>query len=97
MLETSDPGRLNKLVQRNIGKLYEHDKEHGTELVTTLYHYLAAGGSLIEAANRLYIHRNSVKYRMDRIKEMTGMDLDSASSRFELYLCTVYSLLNRTD
>ncbi|WP_223066312.1 PucR family transcriptional regulator [Paenibacillus caui] len=94
LLDLAEGTRLAVFVKEKIGRLAEHDKANGTNYVLTLYHYLASGGSLNETANRLYIHRNSVNYRMDRIKAIANLDLGSALSRFELYLCTAYYLIN---
>ncbi len=94
LLDSTDETWLSRFVDERIGKLAEHDRENGTNYVSTLYHYLATGGSLNETSNRMYIHRNSVNYRIDRIKTMTGLDLNSAQSRFELYLCSAYYLVN---
>ncbi|MDR9853252.1 PucR family transcriptional regulator ligand-binding domain-containing protein [Paenibacillus sp. VCA1] len=95
LLNSSDSAWLGRFVDERIGKLAEHDQANGTNYVSTLYHYLATGGSLNETSNRMFIHRNSVNYRIDRIKSMTGLDLNSAQSRFELYLCSAYQLLKR--
>lgn len=97
LLESQEYVDFDRLIEKKIGKLAQYDKENESNLVTTLYHYLATGGSLIETANRLYIHRNSVKYRMDRIKEIAEMDLEDTRSRFMYYLCTSFYLLNKTD
>lgn len=96
LLESTDPVRLGKFVKERIGSLAEYDKENGTSYMFTLYHYLATGGSLNETSKRLYIHRNSVNYRMDRIKSILGMDIGQALNRYELYLCTAYYLLKHT-
>lgn len=95
LLEETDRSRLARFVEARVGKLLEHDRLHGTNYVLTLYHYLATGGSLHETANRLYIHRNSVNYRLDRIKAIARFDLGNAGTRYELYLCTAYCLLNQ--
>lgn len=97
LLETSDFVNFDTLIEKKIGKLALYDKNNGTDLVTTFYYYLATGGSLIETANRLYVHRNSVKYRMDRIKEISGIELDNALNRSVYYLCTAFYLLKKLD
>jgi purine catabolism regulator len=97
LLQSSDYVHFDDLIRKKIGKLSEYDNENGTDLVTTLYHYLATGGSLIETASRLYINRNSVKYRMDRINEITNSDMGNAVNRFEYYVCTVFYLLKRIN
>lgn len=97
MLESSLYVNFDTLIDKKIGKLSEYDKENGTDLVMTLYHYLSTAGSLIETANLMFIHRNSVKYRMDRIKEIAKIDMGNAVNRFEFYLCTVFYLLKQAN
>ncbi|KAF9118808.1 hypothetical protein BGX30_004296 [Mortierella sp. GBA39] len=75
--ESTDPARLNRFVEEKVGVLAEHDRTHGTNYVRTLYHYMATGGSLNETSLRMFIHRNSVNYRMDRIKSILGLDLNN--------------------
>ncbi|MFE5319000.1 PucR family transcriptional regulator [Paenibacillus sp. NPDC056579] len=93
LLDCSEYVTFDSLVDSHIGKLTAYDQENGTDLLTTLYYYLESGGSLIETANRLYIHRNSVKYRMDRIKEIADIDVDNMQKRFTYYFCTTFHLL----
>ncbi|WP_028549003.1 PucR family transcriptional regulator [Paenibacillus sp. UNC451MF] len=97
LLDASEYVQFDALIEKKIGKLSHYDQENGTDLVSTLYYYLSTGGSLMETANQLYVHRNSVKYRMDRIKEIADADLDNPLSRFVYYLCTAFFLLRRTD
>ena len=58
-----------------IEPLREHDMARGSDLVLTLKTYFAAGGNASEAADRLFLHRNSMLYRLDRIQALTGLDL----------------------
>ena len=55
--------------------LAEHDRERRSDLVRTLRAYFAAGGNASEAADRLFLHRNSMLYRLERIGKLTGLDL----------------------
>ena len=55
--------------------LSEHDRERGSDLVRTLRVYFAAGANASEAADRLFLHRNSLLYRLERIGNLTGLDL----------------------
>jgi DNA-binding PucR family transcriptional regulator len=58
-----------------IGPLQEHDRTRGSDLVRTLRTYFAAGANASEAADRLFLHRNSMLYRLERIQKLTGLDL----------------------
>ena len=55
--------------------LVEHDRARGSDLVRTLEIYFAAGANTSEAADRLFLHRNSMTYRLERIGKLTGLDL----------------------
>ena len=58
-----------------IGPLEEHDRTRRSDLVHTLKTYFATGANASEAADRLFLHRNSMIYRLERIQELTGLDL----------------------
>ena len=55
--------------------LVEHDEKRGSDLVKTLKVYFAANANASEAADRLFLHRNSMAYRLERIGTLTGLDL----------------------
>jgi purine catabolism regulator len=58
-----------------ISPLREHDRARGSDLVRTLKTYFATGANASEAADRLFLHRNSMLYRLERIQALTGLDL----------------------
>jgi purine catabolism regulator len=58
-----------------ISPLQEHDRTRDSDLVRTLRTYFAAGTNASEAADRLFLHRNSILYRLERIQKLTGLDL----------------------
>ncbi|MDY3917638.1 MAG: helix-turn-helix domain-containing protein [Candidatus Limivivens sp.] len=72
-------------------KLYEYDKEHQTELFRTLKVYLENNENAVQSARELFIHRSTFLYRLDRIREMTGMDLSNKDQR--LYYLMSYRIL----
>src|SRR5215211_6400640 len=55
--------------------LREYDRTRRSDLVLTLKTYFAAGGNASEAADRLFLHRNSMLYRLERIQKLIGLDL----------------------
>jgi PucR family transcriptional regulator, purine catabolism regulatory protein len=61
--------------QALIEPLLEHDRTRRSDLVLTLKTYFAAGGNASEAADLLFLHRNSMLYRLERIQKLTGLDL----------------------
>jgi sugar diacid utilization regulator len=84
----ADPVDLEKLVQTWLSKLLEYDREHGYRLVPTLSAYLEFGGSHKQTAEAVVIHRSTLKYRLQRIREISGHDLDDPDTRFHLQLAT---------
>lgn len=71
-------------------QLQEYDQNNGTDLFDTLKIYLQTERNYAEAARKLFIHRNSMLYRMQRIREFTHLNLDDPSMR--LYLLLSYEL-----
>jgi purine catabolism regulator len=77
---------LNDLYAQSLGELLAYDRQNNADLVSTLDAFFAANGSPKEAAERLGVHRNTVLYRLDRIRDITGYDLDDAGLRLRLQL-----------
>jgi hypothetical protein len=86
LLARPDARDLQDLVEHWIGKLIAYDREHRSELLKTLVSYLNEFGVLEATAARLYVHRNTLKYRLVRIGEVTGWDLNDPEHRFHLDL-----------
>ena len=66
--------------------LVEHDRSRKSDLVRTLKTYFAAGANASEAADRLFLHRNSMIYRLERIQKLTGLDLKDHRAALALQL-----------
>ncbi len=66
--------------------LVEHDRERRSDLVRTLRAYFAAGANASEAADRMFLHRNSMLYRLERIQKLTGLDLKDPDASLALRL-----------
>ena len=69
-----------------IEPLETHDRERNGDLVRTLEVFFAANANASEAADRLFLHRNSLLYRLERIQELTGLDLKDHRARLALQL-----------
>jgi hypothetical protein len=67
-------------------RLAEHDEKHGGELMETLFCFLQVSGTTKRAAELLNLHKNTLLYRMNRIKEILGMDLSSGEDQFVLQM-----------
>ncbi|MBE5999577.1 MAG: PucR family transcriptional regulator [Sarcina sp.] len=78
-----DKGLLRDLSDRPLRPLLESDRLHGTEYVETLRIFLQCGGSIKTMAEKLFIHRNTILYRMAKIRELLGCTLESPQERME--------------
>ena len=78
-----------------LGPLLAHDG--GPELFRTLEVYFEHNGSLAQASEALFIHRNTLSYRLDRICEIAGLDLEKPETRLAVELALhIYRMLGGT-
>jgi sugar diacid utilization regulator len=87
ILDTSHDGdELELFVNEWIGSLLDHDREHRTELVRTLGVYLDSGGNYDRASDALIIHRSTLRYRLGRIRQLSGRELTDPDTRLNLHV-----------
>lgn len=84
ILNVTDQQKLLAFYQDTLGSLMNYDKRYNTDLMKTLEVYLAKNGNLNKAAKRLFIHRNTLKYRLQRIEEISGCNLSDAYHRLNV-------------
>ncbi|NLT13887.1 MAG: hypothetical protein GXY05_06045 [Clostridiales bacterium] len=65
-------------------KLWEYDREHDTDFLESLRIYLTNNQSIGKAAGALFIHRNTMTYRLSKILEITNLDLSDTDVTFNL-------------
>ncbi len=78
---------MRKLFDENLLKLKIYDDKNSTVLVKTLIAYLKENRNLGKTAEKLYIHRNTIKYRIKRIQEILDCDLKDDEAVFNIKLC----------
>jgi sugar diacid utilization regulator len=83
-----DLGEVERFVLEWLGALIDYDKRRNGDLVRTLSAYLEAGGNYEGAAAALIIHRSTLRYRLQRIRDISGHDLADPGTRFNLQLST---------
>ena len=71
---------------RQVARLLEYDAKHRTCLVQTLRAWLDAFGDVIAAAAAVYVHPNTFRYRLRRLAEVAGIDLEDPDARFAAML-----------
>ena len=83
-----DLADVDKFVREWLGSLIDYDARKGAELVHTLTQYLEHGGNYDATAAELSVHKSTLKYRLQRIRELTGLELNDPDVHFNLQLAT---------
>ena len=86
LAEARDPNTVQRFVRNWLGALLDYDASRSAELVATLSTYLETGGNYAHSARVLNIHRNTLRYRLKRIGEISGHDLAEPDVQFNLQL-----------
>ncbi|WP_454196965.1 PucR family transcriptional regulator [Nocardia sp. Marseille-Q1738] len=81
-------GQVEQFMREWLGVLLDYDRDHHADLVYTLSQYLECGGNYDDSAAALHIHRSTLRYRLGRIRELTGFDLRDVNTRFNLQAAT---------
>ena len=86
LLLASEDVPLADMANESLNPLRSFDAAHGAELLTTLESYLNNNGSVAAVAEELTLHRNTVRYRLAQITELTGYDPAQTADRVQLWL-----------
>jgi sugar diacid utilization regulator len=82
----SEPEEVRSFYEDTVAPLVEHDGEYRTDLVGTLEAYLANDCNMNATARAIYAHRHTISYRLDRVRELTGLDPSVTEERERLGL-----------
>src|SRR5207244_7130620 len=88
LAEIADIASIERFVERWLGVLLEYDAAKGGQLVDTLTAYLECGGSYDATARAISTHRSTLRYRLQRVRDIGGYDLSDPDTRFNLQLAT---------
>jgi purine catabolism regulator len=77
---------LRRFYEEALQPLADHDDRKQGDLIRTLNGFFDANGNLAKAAADLDVHRNTLVYRLERIAELTGLDLNDPENRLILHL-----------
>jgi PucR C-terminal helix-turn-helix domain/GGDEF-like domain len=83
---SEDPTELEGFFDETVAPLVAYDEQYETELVRTLETFLDADGNVAGTAERLFTHRHTIRYRLERVKELTSLDVGSTDGRERLSL-----------
>ena len=81
-----DRAELQRFYAETIGRLVAYDDQYETDLVQTLETFLDCDGNVAGSAQRLFTHRHTVRYRLERVREISGLDVGSSDGRERLGL-----------
>jgi sugar diacid utilization regulator len=88
LADVGEPATVERFVREWLGDLLDYDATKGAELVGTLSRYLECGRSYEATTAALAIHRSTLKYRLRRIREISGHDLGDPDTYFNLQLAS---------
>ncbi len=83
---TENPAELQRFYAETVEPLLAYDEQYETELVRTLATFLEADGNVAGTAQRLFTHRHTIYYRLERVRELSGLDVSSSDGREKLSL-----------
>ena len=81
-----NPEELEAFYNETLEPVVRYDSRYGTDLVQTLTTYLENDASTVRTASDLFAHRHTIRYRLDRVGELTGLDVDKSEDRERLTL-----------
>jgi PucR family transcriptional regulator, purine catabolism regulatory protein len=83
---SEDPAELERFFAETIEPLAAYDEQYETELVATVEAYLANDGNVAATAKQLFTHRHTIRYRLERVRELCGHDVSATEGREKLGL-----------
>jgi len=90
---TDDTSTLRAYYHESLEPLVEYDRNHNSALTKTLEVFVQNNGGIKEAAEKLFIHRHTLTYRLNRIHEITGLNPEDYQARFQLQLGLIVARL----
>jgi purine catabolism regulator len=86
LLSLQDEDALNSYCRSVLGPIEQGEGDYGDELVRSLDVFIEHNGHWEKAANALFCHRHTLRYRIRRIEQLTGRDFSNARDRIEFWL-----------
>lgn len=80
----SETGDISRYIHPAVSCIAQYDEEYKAQLLETVRVYIQSGCSIKKTAEALYLHRNSVIYRLRKAEEIGGLDLNDADTQFAL-------------
>ena len=84
---------IRQYCEKRLKKLEEYDSANNTDLIETFLSFYKNGFNVSKTANALFIHRNTLQYRLAKISELLDMELDDYMEYLELINCIMVKKL----
>ena len=81
-----DPAEIHRFYDDTVAPLVAYDEQYETGLVPTLETFLECDGNVAQTAQRMFTHRHTIRYRLERVRELAGLDVGSSEGREKLSL-----------
>src|SRR3954453_15398253 len=82
----SHPEEVRSFYEDTVAAVVRYDEQYTTDLLATLEAYLAQNCNMNATAQAIYAHRHTVSYRLERVRELTGLDPFTSEDRERLGL-----------
>lgn len=86
LFSSSDPEMLKSIYEHSLGELEALDATHNSDYMGTLRTFLLSDCNLLETAEKMHTHRNTIIYRMKKIKDLLKTELDDSKIKFDLLM-----------
>jgi sugar diacid utilization regulator len=83
---SENPAELRRFYAETVEPLVAYDEQYETDLMRTLETFLEADGNVAGTAQRLFTHRHTIYYRLERVRDLSGLDVSSSDGREKLSL-----------
>jgi sugar diacid utilization regulator len=83
---SEDPAELQRFYAETVEPLVAYDEQYETDLVQTVEAFLDNDGNVAGTAQKLFTHRHTIRYRLERVRELSGLDVGSTDGREKLSL-----------
>jgi DNA-binding PucR family transcriptional regulator len=83
---SEDPAELQRFYAETVEPLVAYDDQYETDLVRTVEAFLDNDGNVAGTAQKLFTHRHTIRYRLERVRELSGLDVGSTDGREKLSL-----------
>jgi sugar diacid utilization regulator len=88
LLACGEGAETRRYIRDWLGELIDYDRSNRSDLVETLRQYYEHGGNYDATARALVIHRSTLRYRLRRIRDLSGYDLNAVDNKLNLHLAT---------